>query len=111
MYNDIYDTTKAIEDGSYMICPNCGRSFYRLSQDWAYKRNKRQNDPKGVPSIIYYCSWGCLRDYEKKREEESANTEIYICDNCGGVFEAQKIGPRRHLCNECKERLKRGSNV
>ena len=36
-------------------CPMCGKEFFvRDANDWVYKRNSQ-----------YFCSWHCLRNYEK----------------------------------------------
>lgn len=41
-------------------CPICGKVFLRPDADWIYRRwtgNK----------MLYFCSWGCLRRFEKKK--------------------------------------------
>lgn len=35
-----------------MKCPQCGRDFERLSQDWTYKIKKRDK-------TFYYCKYSC----------------------------------------------------
>ena len=52
--------------GTLMICPECRKEFYCTNQgERAYKRtsdNKRTT----------FCSWGCMRKYDKREEEKAA---------------------------------------
>ena len=49
-----------VHDITTKICAECGREISVLHPDkWAYKK------PKGS-GHIYWCSWGCLREAEKK---------------------------------------------
>ena len=53
-------------------CRNCGKRFTVLhSSQWAYKR------PKG-PRYEYFCSWGCLRADEKRKEAKDMRGEKTI---------------------------------
>lgn len=40
-------------------CPMCGKIFLRPDIDWGYKRWTENK-------AIYFCSWTCLRKFEKK---------------------------------------------
>ena len=40
-------------------CEKCGKKF-EASKDWAYKLPRRTRS-----TIPYFCSWKCLREYEK----------------------------------------------
>ena len=40
-------------------CPVCGKKF-ESGRKYAYKREHRHNN------FYYFCSWHCLREYEKK---------------------------------------------
>ena len=42
-------------------CGNCGKEFMITGSEWVYK-DWRKN------SLVYYCSWKCLREAEKKKE-------------------------------------------
>lgn len=46
-------------------CPVCGKRF-ESGKQYAYKREHRHNN------FYYFCSWHCLREYEKKGSEKSA---------------------------------------
>lgn len=44
-------------------CPECCKEFPVLwPTQWAYKR--------GLPNPKYFCSWKCLRSYDKKKEKD-----------------------------------------
>ena len=47
-------------------CPVCGRHFVitGMAEEWVYKKNKSWK--KHVS--LYFCSWRCLREYERKHE-------------------------------------------
>lgn len=50
------------------ICRCCGKRFTVLHPSrWAYKVRDR-----GMPHEVYFCSWHCLREDEKGREERVA---------------------------------------
>lgn len=50
------------------ICRCCGKRFTVLHPSrWAYKVRDR-----GMPHEVYFCSWGCLREDEKRKEAETA---------------------------------------
>ena len=44
-----------------MECPVCKKTFVRR-ENWAYKRNNH-----------LFCTWGCLRKYDKKSRESRVN--------------------------------------
>ena len=44
------------------FCQMCGKEFYPPSADWAYKEGKMK--------VKYFCSWGCLRQWEKEKDEK-----------------------------------------
>ena len=52
-------------------CPVCGKEFDVLWPDlWRYKRNG------GTANYWkYFCSWGCLRKYDKGREQNTMLTD------------------------------------
>ena len=44
-------------------CPVCGREFHLLyPKAWGYKRSTGKK-------ILYFCSWNCMREEEKERDE------------------------------------------
>ena len=48
-------------------CKCCGKSIYSDPELWAYKRmTKKRKNVKST--FIYFCSWTCMRSYEKKKE-------------------------------------------
>lgn len=45
------------------VCPGCGKAFFMLYPNlWAYKT--------GSMNKKYFCSWKCLREVEKRKEEK-----------------------------------------
>ena len=58
--------------GDLKTCPQCGKTFNVLYVDeWAYRRDvavPTRKTPK--PKRLIFCSWGCLRAFDKEREEE-----------------------------------------
>lgn len=49
-------------------CPICGRKFRtEMAKEWKYKSKKRK----------YFCSWGCMREDEKRRNNpiDNSNTD------------------------------------
>ena len=45
-------------------CKRCKKMFFMpLASDWTYKKYR----PSGN-GLYYFCSWKCLRDYEKDHE-------------------------------------------
>ena len=42
-------------------CKNCGKEFEMPCGDWAFKKYKGR-------SILYFCSWKCIRAWEKVHE-------------------------------------------
>ena len=51
-------------------CARCGKEFIG-NLDWAYKIGKRYN-------AIMFCSWSCLRAYEKERGSKIDRREKII---------------------------------
>lgn len=50
------------------VCSCCGKRFTVLHPTrWAYKVRD-----KGMPHEKYFCSWGCLREDEKRKEAKTA---------------------------------------
>ena len=49
-------------------CPQCGKIHYPIDlENYAYKRIRCL---KGTERLLYFCSWSCLRAYEKEQEEK-----------------------------------------
>jgi len=66
---------KAITDrefGDIKICPVCGKRFNVFCyEDWVYRKDMSEKTGKDARSKrLLFCSWGCLRKWEKQREEE-----------------------------------------
>ena len=51
--------------GGWNKCPVCGKQF-RVDQpaSWKYVKNKRRGHNKY--KRIYFCSWKCVREFEKR---------------------------------------------
>jgi len=49
--------------GYWHRCPICGKEFH-AGADWVYRKGYEERNK------TYYCSWKCLRIFEKKTEEE-----------------------------------------
>ena len=66
--NSIYHFTSV--GGALRNCPQCGKLFFAHDiQGWAYKAyvyNKQRN----ITHKKMFCSWKCLRDFEKERQVE-----------------------------------------
>ena len=59
------DVTQIPFDIREMVCPVCGKTFFRLSSAWAYSKiNSRSKIRKD------YCSWKCLREAENAPRRE-----------------------------------------
>ena len=53
-------------------CSVCGRIFfYTSADDWAYKRMDNRHG-----KMKYFCSWTCLRIWEKKHENHKPKRKI-----------------------------------
>lgn len=65
------ETTKFIKklatSGKH-ICPICKKVFYTQTAEWGYKVGSKKGK-------IYFCTWGCLREFEKMREWRKAERE------------------------------------
>lgn len=54
-------------------CGTCGKKFYVMSvTNWAYKIKRKS------PKVLYFCTWGCLRRYEKEHNIVYDKTEDYL---------------------------------
>lgn len=42
------------------ICPICKKRFFTTTSEWGYKTSEHG----------YYCSWKCLREFEKTKAEK-----------------------------------------
>ena len=66
--------SEAVEFMGLKECPVCGKEFTVLwPHQWAYKR--------GWPSHpVYYCTWKCLRENDKKEGEKHVGTPRKMTD-------------------------------
>ena len=48
-------------------CKQCGKRF-EGAKEWAYK-----DVSKGMKRAIYFCSWRCLREFDKGRVTRETN--------------------------------------
>jgi hypothetical protein len=46
------------------ICPNCQHKFLCYTETWVYTRSLYEK------SKIYFCSWKCIRQFDKDHEKE-----------------------------------------
>lgn len=57
-----------VSAGVWKDCPECGKPFpVGDVGNYAYKRYVSDNS---VSHIAYFCSWSCLRKFDKRYEEE-----------------------------------------
>ena len=49
--------------GYWHLCPICGKEFH-AGADWVYRRGYDEHHRS------YFCSWKCIRLYEKQEEEK-----------------------------------------
>lgn len=55
---------------AYTKCPICGKRFYISAADnWVYKKNPR----KGHDKTILFCTWTCMRTWERSKEDAGQN--------------------------------------
>lgn len=58
-----------LQIGSMKKCKTCGREFNVLfEEDWVYKRTHAHM--KDLGSRYYFCSWSCLRAYDREQEKK-----------------------------------------
>ncbi len=51
-------------------CEMCGKEIYGINRDtWAYKRGEAPGHYK------FFCTWSCLRKYDKMKEEKRKATK------------------------------------
>jgi hypothetical protein len=53
------------------VCPICKCQFCVPTCEWVYKVVRQHRKDK--PSIIYYCSWTCFREQERRKEVKRYN--------------------------------------
>lgn len=50
-------------------CTQCGKSFIcHAPEEWAYRKSA---GIRGTSRMMHFCSWGCMRKYEKEHELSS----------------------------------------
>ena len=50
-------------------CGCCGKEFIcHDPKTWAFKKYRINN--RGASKLIYFCTWGCLRKWEKELKNE-----------------------------------------
>ena len=47
-------------------CPVCGKTFWIMDANWSYKQVI-----KALKGTVWFCSWGCMRKYEKEKPQLS----------------------------------------
>lgn len=48
-------------------CAECGKVFVPpVKTQWAYKRGSKSHRRDGGAYVIYFCSWGCMRKYDRE---------------------------------------------
>lgn len=52
-------------------CTQCGKEIYATyKKNWAYKKTLYNVDhKKGKNRVYMFCSWHCMREYEKTHKE------------------------------------------
>lgn len=57
----------ALNRSEVLVCPICGKHFFvPIMGEWVYHKT-----PNAVSRTSkYFCSWTCMRKYEKLEEEE-----------------------------------------
>lgn len=49
------------------VCYRCGKEFYPEKLDnWVYKRYAYKVERAGCEKRRYFCSWGCMRAYDRE---------------------------------------------
>lgn len=65
------------------VCPTCGKTFWVMHPtEWVYKRYRRRKDDV---TTMFFCSWSCLRKFDKSREEKQKKKKIkanHYCSEC-----------------------------
>lgn len=55
-------------------CPICGKAFYTRGTSWGYKWRKVCRKKE---TVEYFCSWGCLREWERRHPETPKESESW----------------------------------
>jgi YHS domain-containing protein len=86
-----------ILEGWVHKCPICGKEFWARSE-YAFKCNVGKK-------LAYFCSWHCIRKYEKEKEKEKEQRrkkrEAGRCSYCMAA-----INPKDRFCHECGNQVK-----
>ena len=49
-------------------CAECGKVFHPpVKEQWVYKKGSKINWRQTGEYVLYFCSWKCLRTYERTR--------------------------------------------
>lgn len=83
-------------------CAICGKRFILMSdpKEYVYKRatdDRRFLGENRIEKLCYFCSYHCMRDFDRMQFERSAAT----CPNCGERF-AKKIRTQKFCCEDCR---------
>ena len=65
------------------ICPVCGKKFIMYSSQWVYKRFY-------IDAELVFCSWKCLRAWEKDHEGRKERNERILREHMKWVEEKEK---------------------
>ena len=66
MNEDVWKATELHETYIPCTCFTCGKVFVPpLKTMWAYKRTSKENFRLNGESRLYFCSYGCMRQYDK----------------------------------------------
>ena len=70
----MYRLPNDLQIGSMKTCKTCGKEFNVLvEQDWVYKRS-HEHTAGGYRD--YFCSWSCLRTYDREQEAKKKKKSI-----------------------------------
>lgn len=104
----------------YMTCPECGKVFYRPTEEWGYMmqsaryergRGRNCRDYSKAPHR-FFCSYHCYRaaqrveaeQGERERRSKYHSRTIYTttCRSCGETFQTTRLNAR-YCCSGCQK--------
>ena len=82
-------------------CKTCGKIFIcHDPYNWVYKKSMQKK--KNNSALVYFCSWGCMRKWEKEREEKKKRMrEVAVAQVKEGAVAPVSEVKTRYTINRC----------
>ena len=66
MDEDVWKDKEEHETYIPCTCHRCGKTFFPpLKNSWVYKRGSKSNRSESGTYLVFFCSWGCMRQYDR----------------------------------------------